>query len=176
MSKQKWWQPRNPSQIEPTPWLHPKAITYLESLLTPDMEVLEFGAGGSTLWFAERVKHVVSFEHDNEWYRLIKTKAPESVHLISASPFGFPYNVSMSKRDLLFIDGEPVEQRKDWLEKAPQLVKPGGYVILDNANRPEYASERAEFAKHATLLHTVNGNEPPCVHLITEFYRLKGGE
>jgi len=35
---------------------------------TPDSEVLEFGAGFSTLQLVEKCKHVVSVEHNSHWY------------------------------------------------------------------------------------------------------------
>lgn len=168
----KWFAPSKPGEIKPIPWLHKDAISYLENLLTPDMNVLEFGAGGSTLWFAERVKSVMAFEDNFDWGGIVKKQAPANVRVFTTKGRDLLID-SPQVFDLLLIDGEPVEQRAEWLKVAPRLVKPGGYVVLDNANRREYAGAREEFAKHATLLHTVDGNEPPCVNLITEFWRLK---
>ena len=50
------------------PWLVKDSIKFLESILTRDSIVLETGSGNSTVWFAERVKKVISFEHDKVWY------------------------------------------------------------------------------------------------------------
>jgi len=47
-------------------------------------------------------------------------------------------------------------------------------VILDNANRPEYARTREEFQQFADLIETVNGNGGNTLYLVTEFYRMKG--
>ena len=170
MTRDQWFIPRRPTEIEPYPWLSDEATQYLENLLTPDMEVLEFGAGGSTLWFASRVKHVTSFEHDPDWQYVVKKNAPENVTLTDMKA----YVLSHANCDLLFIDGEPVNERADWLQKANELVKPGGYVVLDNANRPEYKKEREEFAKHAKLLHTIDSNAHGKVNtefLVTEFWQ-----
>ncbi len=78
--------------------------------------------------------------------------------------------------DLLFIDGEPVENRAAWLCGAFALVKPGGVVVLDNANRPEYQKERAFTQANCKSFETVDGNSPGTKYLVTEFYTLKGGE
>ncbi|MDM8553380.1 hypothetical protein QUF75_01435 [Desulfococcaceae bacterium HSG7] len=50
------------------PWIAFGAIRFLEKHLHEDMHVFEYGIGGSTLFFAKRVKAVVSIEHDKEWY------------------------------------------------------------------------------------------------------------
>jgi hypothetical protein len=50
------------------PWLSYIAIDWLKNTLRPEMRVIEFGSGGSTLFFAERVAELVSVEHDREWY------------------------------------------------------------------------------------------------------------
>ncbi len=164
-----WFSPTVPARVKPIPWLHADATLYLENLLTPDMEILEFGAGGSTLWFAERVKHVTSVEDDPDWYAVLKRRIPQNVTLISG--YGVLY---VAPVDLLMIDGEPVEQRAAWIASAPRLVKPGGYIVLDNANRPEYSREREALQSHARLIHTVDSNLREKIrtdYLITEFYR-----
>ncbi len=35
------------------------------------MHVYEYGSGGSTLFFAERVQEVISTEHNKDWYRQV---------------------------------------------------------------------------------------------------------
>lgn len=162
-----WFSPTVPARVKPFPWLAPKAIEYFESLLTPDMEVMEHGAGGSTLWLAERVKYVTSIEHDLDWYAILRKRVPSNVTLVVG--LGVLY---VKPVDLLFIDGEPVERRADWISAAAQLVKPGGYVVLDNANRPEYEKERQRMRQQFTEIHVVDSNYGGFLYLKTEFYRL----
>jgi hypothetical protein len=50
------------------PWLSFGAIEYLKKIIEPDMQVFEYGSGGSTLFWASRVKQVVSIEHDKAWF------------------------------------------------------------------------------------------------------------
>jgi hypothetical protein len=49
------------------PWITFAAIRFLEKNLKKHMRVYEYGAGGSTVFFAERVKEVISVEHDPVW-------------------------------------------------------------------------------------------------------------
>ena len=162
----KWWQRSNTAEIKPIPWLSPRAVEYFESLLTSDMRVLEHGSGGSTLWLASRVESVVSIEQDQDWVGAVKNQAPQNVQVLMTLPeFDQPY-------DLLLIDGEPLEDRKKYLSSAPILVRSGGIVILDNANRPQYAAEREALKEYANSRFTIDANEPGTSFLVTDFYRL----
>lgn len=58
--------------VDQTPWLTYRATKWLGSYLKPSMRVFEYGSGGSTLFFAKRVKQVVSVEHNPEWFYLIE--------------------------------------------------------------------------------------------------------
>ena len=46
---QLWYKPSPPGEVHDTPWLSPDATRYLESLLRPDMHVLEHGAERESL-------------------------------------------------------------------------------------------------------------------------------
>lgn len=162
-----WWKPRQSSEIEPKPWLSPNAIQFFEGILSPDFHVLEFGAGGSTLWLAERVATVESYEPIQNWREAVRERAGDNVTLLQEpdfSPTGY--------YDVIFIDGEPVKDRAEWLFYAAIMTKPGGWIILDNANRPEYIEERAMLGDSAELVYTANGNEGGTRYLVTEFWRL----
>lgn len=50
------------------PWVTYKAMVWLQSHLGQDMVVFEYGAGGSTLFFAKKVKRLISVEHDSHWH------------------------------------------------------------------------------------------------------------
>jgi hypothetical protein len=62
------------------PWITFPAIRFLESSLTKDMVVYEYGSGGSTLFFAKRVKQVYSVEHNEDWFLIISTAIKEKGH------------------------------------------------------------------------------------------------
>lgn len=168
----KWWMPSQSQEIKPFPWLAPNVIAKLESIVKPHFRVIEHGCGGSTLWFAERAKEVLSFDGNKQWRDTINQKLNQSKARVFVS-LGEMHELEKDKFDLLLIDGEPLEDRAKWLRAATNLVKPGGWVVLDNANRPDFAEERATLQKIAEHFETFDGNEPGTKYLVTEFYRLK---
>jgi len=165
--------PSQSKEIKPFPWLAPNVIERLEAIVKPHFRIIEHGCGGSTLWFAERATSVIAFEHNQEWRDTINkkidnTRARVFVGLDEVKPKG-----TLRKFDLLLIDGEPLEDRAMWLEAAKDLVKPGGWVVLDNANRPHFAEQRKQLQETAEHFETFDGNEGGTLFLVTEFYRLK---
>jgi predicted O-methyltransferase YrrM len=164
-----WYQRSAPDQIKPLPWLAPRVVAHLESILRPEWSVIEHGSGGSTLWFAERCEFVTAVERDPDWRREVGKGAPQNVAVIE-----FLNTVDGLTFDLCLIDGEPVEDRSRWINTAPQLVRPGGWVVLDNANRPEYATERGWLQSACESYETFDCNEAGTAYLVTEFYKMKG--
>lgn len=64
------------------PWMCFPAIEYLNRIIRPDFRVFEFGSGGSTLYFAQKVRELVSIEHDPTWYQCVKAEL--DAHKLSA--------------------------------------------------------------------------------------------
>lgn len=50
------------------PWMPERAVRQLGRICRAGTRVLEYGSGGSTLWFAARGCRAVSIEHDPRWY------------------------------------------------------------------------------------------------------------
>ena len=53
------------------PWLTAKATRRLDAWLQPNYVGIEWGSGRSTVWFAQRVKHLVSVEHHAGWHAAV---------------------------------------------------------------------------------------------------------
>lgn len=53
------------------PWMPFEAVDWLNSILEKNMTGFEWGSGGSTLFLSNRIKNLISVEHDQEWYSLI---------------------------------------------------------------------------------------------------------
>jgi predicted O-methyltransferase YrrM len=163
-----WYAPRPPGEVTPKPWLHESAVSYFAQILWPQFVVLEHGAGGSTLWLAERVARVVSIEHDPAWAATIKAKAPPTVRILSYLPM-----LECEGYNLFFIDGARDERGKCLL-LADSVVAPAGWVVLDNANRPEYAQEREHLRKCFKLMRRFDNNQPHSSYFVTEFWQRCG--
>lgn len=56
------------------PWISYPAIDFLERYLRPEMDVFEFGSGGSTVYFSSRVGSVTAVEEDAKWATLVEAE------------------------------------------------------------------------------------------------------
>lgn len=159
----------------PCPWLAFDAILALQEKTTPGMRVFEFGSGGSTLfWLAKGAAQVVSVEHDPAWHRVVaarlagKSQADLRLALpVAGHPpgdvadpalfqsddeafrgFSFEGYVRQidafpdSHFDILLVDGRA---RPACIAHGARKVKPGGLLVLDNADRPYYLSRTAAY-------------------------------
>jgi hypothetical protein len=54
--------------VDHRPWMNFRVIQWLDAYLKPEMQVFEYGSGGSTLFLAAQVAQVVSVEHDEGFF------------------------------------------------------------------------------------------------------------
>lgn len=129
------------------PWLPQKAIDFLDRLITEDSLVLEHGSGSSTVWLGHRADYVLSFETDPKWYNKVgnwldRERVLDRVSLIFASDIsamGFRLPAKAPREyDVVFVDGRG---RVKFWEKARKYLKPGGWLVWDDAERQKYWTE-----------------------------------
>lgn len=138
------------------PWYSWPAIRVLRHWLQPHHTVIEFGGGGSTLFYADRVKSVLTVEDHPEWLTRLRSLVPFNVTLVESVP-------EVATADLIAVDcsdnfSEPVSRVKalDW---AYSNVKPGGLIVLDDS-----WAYRKWLPKHAILFAGIG----PCRMGVTE--------
>jgi SAM-dependent methyltransferase len=129
------------------PWLTPAANTILESLLSESDVGLEFGSGRSTAWFAKRIKHLTSIEHNELWYERVQRTLKGGGHRnvdyrlcpVTADADGehdqdYVRNVddfADNSFDVVLVDGVC---RGHCVLGSLRVVRPGGFLIIDNVN------------------------------------------
>jgi hypothetical protein len=127
------------------PWLPFRVIERLEKHLTNESRVFEFGGGGSTLWFADRVGEVVTVEHDDDWFRALNEAVSGRDNcqvLYRAADDDFTEYVGAIADfadgyfDVVLVDGR---NRIRCLRSAMGKVRPGGLLILDDSDRARYS-------------------------------------
>ena len=126
---------------KPIPWMTYSAMGFLEKRINGNMSVFEYGCGNSTLWWARRVKNVVSCEHDRAWYEKIKKLIPANVELHHIDlEYGGAYSKKVSEYketfDIIVIDGR---DRLNCGENSLTAIKPNGVIIWDDSDRDDYA-------------------------------------
>jgi predicted O-methyltransferase YrrM len=120
------------------PWLGYRAIRYLDGLLQADWQMIEFGSGMSTVWFAKRVNHVYSIEDYAPWYEKVKVIFDKfgvnnvTYKLLTESDYANADFVSDQSMDFVLVDGS---QRDACMRTALKKIKPGGWIYLDNADQ-----------------------------------------
>lgn len=122
------------------PWYTYPCIDFIKNRDYNDKTVLEFGGGQSTIWWAERARHVVTFEGNKAWHDKIKTKMPSNVELFlvsidtSSACVKDVSDILCSKGyttfDIVVIDGLA---RYEMIDIARGVVSPTGAIICDNA-------------------------------------------
>jgi predicted O-methyltransferase YrrM len=126
----------------------PAAIGWLRRRIRPDWSVLELGAGRSTIWFAGRAGRIVSLEDNAFWAGRTRVRSKQlglrNVEVRELAVDRFAAEVETlpeASFDLVVMDFlESAEvTRIDVLRPAMKRVAPGGFLLLDDSDRPGYA-------------------------------------
>ena len=129
---------------DPLPWVTYSFIDFIKDRLSKDLKIFEFGSGSSTLYYAKRVKRVVSVEHDEAWYNKIVKSKPENAEMIfSKLERGGEYaNKAVTvgeKFDIIIVDGR---DRVNCCKNSIDALSPLGVIVLDDSERKEYDAAR----------------------------------
>jgi hypothetical protein len=73
-----WFNQKPINGNGPTPWFTYPAISFVDDILTEDMKVFEYGAGYSTMYFANCVREVKSVDHNMDWVNHISEVSPKT--------------------------------------------------------------------------------------------------
>jgi predicted O-methyltransferase YrrM len=133
--------------------LNKSVLDFMESKLTPESFVLEFGGGWSSRWFADRCGHLIVIETDSKWANTISKELAGRGHIF-VPRIGLQYLGDVAKKltgveaDLALIDGL---ERMRFLSivAAWPLIKPGGWLVFDDAQRVQHLESVKELTKRA---------------------------
>lgn len=139
-----WWRHleagRSPF-TDAQPWISFGAISFIRKILRPDMYVFEYGSGGSTLFWAEHVKKVVSVEHEPDWFRRMDKAFREK---------------GMTRVEYIFSGAESNSR-----QTSPNYKDPGEYQSADpqfaGSNFETYVRQIDRFPDHYFDIIVVDG-------------------
>ena len=145
------------------PWFVFQSIDYLDKHVSPNMHVLEFGCGYSTIWWAQRISRLISIERSTYWIAEVKcTLSKHDMTNVELIPFmGFTGTteeeissgcdgVQLASHiqqyaqagqemtglyDIVVVDDV---FRNEVAAAAIVQLKPGGMLILDDSERERY--------------------------------------
>lgn len=130
------------------PWIVPAAIGWLARRMRRSWRVVELGSGRSTVWLARRAGSVISYEDNPYWLdrarELVVARGLANVELRERPVTAYAGELAAfadSSIDLLVVDflESPEAERVDAVRAGMAKVRPGGYLLLDDSDRPSYA-------------------------------------
>lgn len=150
----KEWKQGGPWRVdEELPWLTKDSVRFIEKHIKKSHKVLEFGSGGSTIFFARRASEVISFEsgghsikevgpeHALRWYTILtdKLRASNIKNVELYLLHSYPHLSAVHNRLLdalpdnyfnwVLVDGGC---RRLCTVKGKDKLISGGYLIIDN--------------------------------------------
>jgi hypothetical protein len=148
--KDRWYECSHPEY----PMLTPKANAFLAKHIAHDAIGLEWGSGGSTIWFARHCRKLLSIEHAPAWFEFVSTKLQERLlnhvdfRLVPLDhPASLPTVPAYEKLpryvaeisgfpdgyfDFCLVDGH---YRQACIRAALPKLRPGGLLIVDDSQQ-----------------------------------------
>jgi hypothetical protein len=134
-------------------WMNEREKAVIEKYLNPEVTMMEWGSGGSTVEFSKQVKKYYSVEHNLEWYHQVRQAIPSNVTLFYKPNTELPEDYSQAeykhykeyldvvyeigdKFDVVLIDGRA--RRLCALKVIPYLKPDSIIIIHDWCTRPSY--------------------------------------
>lgn len=113
-------------------WMKKNEEEFLKKYVNKDSIILEWGSGESTLFFSNICKHIVSIEHDENWFNKIKQKYKNynNLDLILKTP------------NIDYIDGiddGSLEQFLDYIKAPCSFNFEYNLILIDGRARVECA-------------------------------------
>jgi hypothetical protein len=157
------------------PWVTYSFIDFIKERLHKDLSIFEYGSGSSTLFYARRVRRVVSVEHDKDWFDKIAHSNPANAEMIFTElrPDGEYSKKAASlpeKFDIIIVDGR---DRVNCCKYSIQALTPTGVLVLDDSERPDYNAARILLKAQGFKELSFSGISPGLFYLkaTSVFYR-----
>lgn len=124
----------------------------IEYLMSQDLswaDVLEIGTGSSTIFLAKRVKTVTAVETDADWAKKLKDRQLENVETVLIERDALSKTLGGMERGFDIICIDPAGSRLECAKAVSRLLKPGGFIILDNS---EWYPNTANYLRSLDLI------------------------
>jgi hypothetical protein len=165
------------------PWLPIEAIDFLYLNLNKKSIGFEYGSGSSTFWFSKFTDSIYSIENSSNWYFEISKKIEENsienifyfhrdckmlpiwdIDLENTKEY-VEYSSSILdfdiKFDYILIDGVA---RSLCIQNSINKLNSGGYLIIDNAERPGYWESMEKIPKDWEILEFSNSVDKTLIY------------
>lgn len=109
-------------------------VEYLMGLDLSAFDVLELGGGHSTEFWSQRVRSVFTFETDAQWLKVLLSQGLPNAEIRATAAATIAADMRALGRgfDAIIVDASASRYR--CAKAALTLLKPGGFILLDNAD------------------------------------------
>jgi hypothetical protein len=122
------------------PWIAQGAVRFCAAQLKPSIRGFEWGSGRSTAWFAARLGHLTSVEHDEQWYGIVQNRLrAREIHNVTYRliPLSHPADeptVPVYSPLPPYIAAVNAEEDGVLGFVLVPKIAPGGLLLVDNTN------------------------------------------
>jgi len=118
----------------PIPMMSYSLVEYLLGLDLSSFDLLELGGGRSTSFWANRTRSVFTFETDAVWLKVLQSRSLMNMEtrLTTAQTLAQDMLALGRSFDVIVIDA--AANRYQLARNALTLLRPGGFIILDNSD------------------------------------------
>jgi hypothetical protein len=128
------WQYTDTETMLIMPWYTLPMLEWLKKQDVRFWDVMEYGAGYSTLWWRANCDHLYSVDSDKLWARAV------SVGYETKKEY-YP-NCDVSRQfDCAIVDGS---FREACVERVIKFIKPAGFLIIDNWGQDDFPADACE--------------------------------
>ena len=129
---------------QPIPWVTYSFIDFIKDRLNKELAIFEYGSGNSTLFYAERVKRIVSVEHDESWFQKIVAEKADNAEMIftkleADGEYSQKAKLLSEKFDVIIVDGR---DRVNCCKYSIDALTEKGVLVLDDSERKVYEEAR----------------------------------
>lgn len=146
-------------EVKEYPWMSAEEIEALDIIISrfPSCRCLEWGSGGSTLYFPNKHKNIgswTSLEHNKEWYESVKSAIKETNTFIIYKDFPEYITYPKVQFDFILVDGRKrVECIKHVFDN--KLLAKDGVLVLHDSVRARYKEADNIFINNKELVKGV---------------------
>lgn len=140
------------------PWMTDREIAFIASFLNNRDVMLEWGSGGSTVFFSRMVERYYSIEHDPAWYNAVKHELTEK-NITNVSLF-------LSTRTK---GNTPAEIYGDYIATAGKMKINPSKVLIDGRCRRRCAIAALDFIGNDTVVF-IHDFKREYYHSVLDYY------
>lgn len=145
----------------PKPWMTNKSIEFIEQNLLPTDNVIEFGGGWSSIWWAKRANYTLTVEASPEWAATIIKEM-------------MPHPDAMAKWSMKFVPSDwnptPNEPKQYWKTNGSHLTEDNianltmkylsidfdaDVIVIDGSIRPINIDVVNQYLKHSNIIRMI---------------------